>query len=178
MRTLLFTFVILSAAASMVSAQDSIPKRHDGTLPLPPRIVSTAAGSALRRTSVHFGKWLTAGAAAGFTWLGAREHNKSRRDWNALLAICRSTQDACSTASDGRYLRDDAEQLYQSSRRFDRRANHWLLGAQASLVATAVLFILDLKSGGGGPDNIPFSPLKVSVEPTHDGATVGMRIAF
>lgn len=131
-----------------------------------------------REPAVHYGKWLTAGATVAFTFMAAREHRSSRREWDALLAICRSSQDACALGSDGRYLRSDAELFYQSSRVFDRRANHRILGAQASLLVTAALFILDLHPGREGPDNIPFAPLRVTVEPTADGAAVGMRIAF
>ena len=143
------------------------------------KLVSSVARqpSPFARTSIHFGKWMTAAGAAGFTYLASREHSHSRDHWNDLLTICHSAQDACNTGSDGRYLRADAEQLYQTSRRFDRRANRWLLGAQASLFATAVLFILDLRTGSG-PDNIPLSPLRVTVIPTPGGAEVGMQIAF
>src|SRR2546422_5365452 len=77
--------------------------------------------------------------------MGAAEHRQSKREWNQLLAICHSAQDACATGPDGRYVRSDAEQLYQLSRQYDRRANHWLLGAQASLLVTTALFI-DRKS--------------------------------
>ncbi|HXM37733.1 MAG TPA: hypothetical protein VN908_03620 [Gemmatimonadales bacterium] len=131
-----------------------------------------------RQPAVHYGKWLTAGATVVFTVLAAREHSSSSHDWDALLTICRSAQDACTLGPDGRYLRSDAELLYQSSRMFDRRANRRLLGAQASLLVTAALFILDLHPGREGPDNIPFAPLRVTVEPTQDGVAVGMRIAF
>ena len=89
-----------------------------------------------------------------------REHNQSQRAWNSLLDVCRSAQDACAVGSDGRYQRSDAEQLYQRSRAFDRRANRWLLGAQASILATTALFIIDLRPGAG-PENIPLSPMRV-----------------
>jgi hypothetical protein len=127
---------------------------------------------------VHYGKWLTAGAVAAFTAMAAHEHSSSRREWNQLLDICRSADDACARGSDGRYLRTDAELLYQSALSYDRRANRRLLGAQASLLVTAAFFILDLRGRHDEPDNIPFVPLKVTVEPTGDGAAVGMRIAF
>ena len=131
-----------------------------------------------REPAINYGKWLTAGATAAFTVLAAREHRSSRRVWDALLAICRSAQGACTLGPDGRYLRSDAEILYERSQTFDRRANRRLLGAQASLLVTATLFILDLHPGREGPDNIPFSPLRVSISPTADGAAVEMRIAF
>jgi predicted deacylase len=131
-----------------------------------------------REPAVHYGKWLTAGATVAFTVFAAREHRSSRRDWDALLVICRSAQTACTLGPDGRYLRSDAELLYQSSRVFDRRATRRLLGAQASLLVTAALFILDLHPGRAGPDNIPFSPLRVTLEPTGDGAAVGLQLRF
>jgi hypothetical protein len=114
-----------------------------------------------RRDVVHVGKWLTAAGAAAFTVLAANEHQHSRHEWNSLLAICHSSDNACALGPDGRYLRADAESLYQASRAFDRRANRWLLGAQASLITTAALFIVDLHPGSG-PDNIPY-PAKLDV---------------
>ena len=114
------------------------------------------------RAVVHNGKWLTAASVAALIMFAEREHNQSQRAWNSLLDICRSAQDACALAPDGRYVRSDAEQLYQRSRAYDRRANHWLLGAQASLLATTALFIIDLHPGEG-PDNIPFAPMQVGV---------------
>ncbi len=131
-----------------------------------------------RQAAVHHGKWLTAGAAAALTVMAAREHGSSRRAWDALLAICRSTDNACVRGGDGRYLRSDAEALYQRSVYYDRRANRRLLGAQGSLLLTATLFILDLRGRASGPDNIPFAPPRVTVEPTRDGAHVGLQLTF
>jgi hypothetical protein len=128
---------------------------------------------------VHYGKWLTAGAAVAFTVLASHEHSHSRRAWTDLLTLCRSAMDACLLAADGRYIRSDAELLYERSLHYDARANRRLLGAQGSLLATAALFILDLRGRDDGPDNIPFSPLRVTVEPTRDGAAlVGLRLWF
>jgi len=126
----------------------------------------TADGSAQResfqRAVVHNGKWLTAASVAALIVFAQREHSQSRREWNALLDICRSAQDACALGPDGRYVRSDAEQLYQRSRAFDRRANRWLLGAQAGVLATTALFIIDLHPGAG-PDNIPFPGNRIEV---------------
>lgn len=122
----------------------------------------TAQRESFRRAVVHTGKWLTAAGVAAFTMLAEREHNHSQQAWSALLAICRSAQDACALGPDGRYVRSDAEQLYQLSRAYDGRANRWLLGAQATLLVTTALFIIDLHPGEG-PDNIPFAPLQVGI---------------
>lgn len=136
----------------------------------------TADGPSFQRALIHNGKWLTAAGVAAFTVVAATEHRRSRRDWNSLLTICRSAQDACAVAADGRYVRPDAEALYQRSREYDRRANRWLVGAQASLIATTALFIIDLRPGQG-PENIPF-PSQIRVGSVSGGAGVEMRIAF
>ena len=122
--------------------------------------------ASFQRAIVHNGKWLTAAGVAALIVFAERQHSQSRREWNALLDVCRTAQDACALGPDGRYVRSDAEQLYQRSRAFDRRANRWLLGAQASLLATTALFIIDLHPGQG-PDNIPLAPMQV-----------GLRIRF
>jgi len=151
MRSLFFGAMMICGAAPRLAAQH--------------RDLSGQRES-FQRAVVHNGKWLTAASVAALIFFAEREHSRSRRDWNALLDICRSAQDACALGSGGRYVRSDAEALYQRSRAFDRRANRWLLGAQAGLLATTALFIIDLHPGEG-PDNIPFAPMQV-----------GMRIAF
>ncbi len=140
------------------------------------RLTTDDQRASFRRAAPHYGKWLTAAGTVALTLLGAEQHRYSRRDWNALLAICHSAQDACALGPDGRYLRSDAELLYQRSRTFDRRANRWLLGAQASLLATTALFIIDLHPGAG-PENIPF-PSQIRVGSVGGGTGVEMRIAF
>ena len=131
-----------------------------------PALGAQADGSgqreSFRRAVVHNGKWLTAASVAALIMFAEREHTNSQREWNSLLDICRSAQDACALGADGRYIRSDAEQFYQRSRAFDRRANRWLLGAQTSLLATTALFIIDVHPGEG-PDNIPFPSNRLEV---------------
>ncbi len=153
---------------SLISRQSSVVNNADN------RLLMTE--NSWRREIPHYGKWVTAAGVAALTIMGAAEHRQSKREWNQLLAICHSAQDACATGPDGRYVRSDAERLYQLSRQYDRRANHWLLGAQASLLVTTALFIIDIHPGG--PGNIPFSPLKLGVEPSGDGARVGVQLRF
>lgn len=174
--TWILTTSLFCVATPVLAQGNGAARRHDGMSH--ETTVQGVQRDTWRRGVVHYGKWVTAGATVAFTIFAQREHRQSRRDWDALLTICRSAQDACELGPDGRYLRNDAELLYQRSRYYDRRANHRLLGAQASLLATAALFILDLHPGREGPDNIPFSPFRVTVEPTRDGAQVGMRVAF
>ena len=128
------------------------------------------------RGIIHTGKWLTAAAAIGFTVMASNQHGYSRREWDALLEICRSASDACLVGPDGKYLRADAEALYQSSRRYDLIANRWLVAAQVSLVTTTALFIIDLNAGDG-PENIPY-PSQIRVGTIDGGAGLEMRWAF
>jgi len=131
-----------------------------------------------QRRLIHAGKWLTAAGAIGFTVMAANQHTFSRREWDSLLEICRSAQDACVVGPDGRYLRPDAEALYQRSRNYDFQANRWLMAAQVSLVATTALFIIDLNPGSG-PENIPYpSQIRVGSVGGGDGAGLEMRFAF
>jgi hypothetical protein len=152
--------LLLSGALNSLAAQ----RRQDAMAPRRHVDVQTfrEVTSSWRRDVPHYGKWLTAAGSIALIVFAQREHNRSNRDWNALLDICRSAQDACALGTDGRYIRGDAEQLYQRSRGFDRRANRWLLGAEAGLLTTTALFIIDLHPGDG-PDNIPFAPLRLGV---------------
>ena len=155
--------LLLCFAAPRLSAQYLDARRHDGTTHEIERVRDlTGQRETFRRATVHYGKWFTAASVAALIVFAEQEHSQSRREWNALLDICRSAQDACALGPDGRYVRSDAEQLYQRSRAFDRRANRWLLGAQAGLLATTALFIIDLHPGEG-PENIPFAPMQVGV---------------
>jgi hypothetical protein len=153
MRSIGFVALLLCGAAPRLPAQS-----HD----------VSGQRESFQRAVVHNGKWLTAASVAALFVFAQREHSQSRREWNALLDICRSAQGACALGSDGRYVRSDAEQLYQRSRVFDRRANRWLLGAQGALLATTALFIIDLHPGQG-PDNIPLPA---------NGLQVGVRFPF
>jgi hypothetical protein len=173
MRHVMGILVLVSGAVAPAAAQRLTPSRHAAS----ESSARVGAVASLRRDLPHYGKWLTAAGAAAFTVLASAEHRRSRRDWDALLEICRSAQDACVQGPDGRYLRGDAELLYQRSRVFDRRANRWLLGAQGSLLLTTALFIIDMRPGEG-PDNIPFPSNHLDVGSTPDRVTVGLRFAF
>ena len=144
----------------------------------PAQTAPAVRGMSLRQGAVHYGKWLTAGVAVGFTAMAVHEHGFSHRDWDNLLVICRSSDNACARGNDGRYLRADAEFLYERSIYYDRRANRRILGAQGSLLVTAALFIIDLSGRNAEPDNIPFRPFRVSVEPATGTTLLGLTLSF
>jgi hypothetical protein len=154
----------LVALATPLAAQQAAPR--------PP---APGHGS---RFLVHWGKWAAAAAAITFTAMGAREHHYSDIEWNQLLAICRNNNADCTVGPSGRYLNANPELLYQASLQFDRRARRWLLGAQAAALATAALFITDLRHHTDEPGNIPFKPVSLEVVPTRAGAALSIRVAF
>ena len=131
-----------------------------------------------RRAVVHYGKWLPVAVAVVFTAMGAHEHDNAQREFDRLLALCRADIADCALGSDGRYLNPAAEQLYQASVIFDRRARARLLAGQASLLVAAGLFIADLRQRSRGPGNIPFAPLQVLGDVWAGGARVGVRVTF
>ena len=130
------------------------------------------------RATVHWGKWLTAGAAAALTVMGAHEHESSNREFRRLLDLCRADNADCDLGPDGAYLNPAAEQLYQGSIYFDRRARTRLLAGQASLLLAAGLFIADLRRRTGGPGNKPLAPLQVAGDVRAGGVQLGVRWTF
>lgn len=130
------------------------------------------------RTMIHYGKWVTAATALGFTLLAAHEHDRASGSWDALLDLCRTDNAACELGGDGRYVSPQAETLYQTTLHYDRRARRRLLVGQASLLVSAALFLLDLRHEGGEPPNIPFSGAKLSLVPGGDGARLEVRVPF
>lgn len=180
-RSIFLAIAVIQLGAMPLAAQHLAPQYASATFPAAPPVGSAAAlapsHDSFRATLVHYGKWLTAAGAVALTVFAAKENQQSQRQWSALLAICRSAQDACLLAPDGTYIRPDAEALYQLSRHHASKANQWLFAAQAALFTTTALFIIDLNPGSGGPDNIPY-PSEMRVGSVSGGTGVEMRVAF
>ena len=156
---------LLAAGAAGLAAQDSL-----STAPTISR--------GWTRPVAHYGKWLSAASAVGFTILAAHEHDVANRSWQRLLDLCRADNAACQVGPNGQYVTPQAEELYQKTLYRDRRARHRLIVGQISMLASAALFILDLRHDGGAPPNIPFHGLEVTAEPAGDGARLGVRVPF
>jgi hypothetical protein len=164
MKSLLLLLVLACIAPALVAAQET-----------PPAV--TVQRTTWRQSVVHYGKWLTAASAIAFTALAEREHRQSQREWDRLLDICRANNTACALGPDGRYRNYQAELHYTKSIYYDHRARHRLLAGQLSLLATAAMFIADLRPDKG-PGNIPFHPLEVGPAPGGDGVSFGLRFTF
>jgi len=178
MRTLSLLGLLVVLATSRLSAQtaDSLTRRHDATLQ--GTAPSDVPRATWRRVTVHYGKWTAAAVAATFIALGAHEHQSSNRVFRQLLDLCLANSADCALASDGRYRNPAAEQLYQTSIHHHGRARVRLLLGQVSLLASAGLFLADLRHRSNDPGNIPFRGAKLTVAPQGSGARVGVRIVF
>jgi len=169
---LLSGFALLTAMCLSAQARDSLPRPTF-------HVASRSRGTGnVGRATVHWGKWLAAGSAVAFSVMGAHEHSRSNGEFSQLLTLCRANNDDCLLGTDGTYLNPAAEQLYQTSIHFDRRARLRLLAGQATLLVAAGLFIADLTHQASGPENKPFAPLKVGLDRRTGGALVGVRLTF
>jgi hypothetical protein len=124
--------------------------------------------------AIHYGKWVTAALALGFTGLGLRAHNGADTEFRNLVDYC--TRAGCVLGPDGRYANAEAEARYRAVVHGDRAARAYLLGGQAALVGSVVLFVLELKRGRG-TRNIPYAGLIVETGPrgTRLGIAVPLR---
>jgi len=170
---------VLGLIPSLLAGQ-MVARRHVGTSPADSSgdvpSWQRATGGWVRGGVVHYGKWLLAAGAVGFTILGEHEHRRSQRFWTQLLRICQAENQSCAVDDSGRYLDYQAELLYQESVYYDHRARRRLVAGQLSLLGAAAMFIADLSHKGEKPDNIPFRGM--TVMPVRDGVGIGMRVAF
>lgn len=161
----------ISVTAALAGLASALPGQQPAAAPAPP-----ARG--WMHAMAHYGKWATAATAIGFTVLAAQEHHAANGNWNRLLALCRQDNAACRQSADGRYIESSAEALYQRTVYYDQRARRRLIAGQVALLASAALFILDLRSSHGGPPNIPFHGLRVTAGSTGAGAEVRLQLPF
>lgn len=155
----------LRVCALLVTAHLALGGSAPAQAPAPPPSRTPAA--------VRYGKFAALGLAAGFTALGAVAHHRADAYFSDVLTLCRD-RGPCPIGPDGRYANAAAEALFQRVVRGDRSARLWLLGGQAALAGSAVLFVIELKRKKG-PENIPFSPY-VAAGPL--GTRVGVRLSW
>jgi hypothetical protein len=154
----------LRVCALLVTAHLALGGNAPAQAPAPPPSRTPAA--------IRYGKFAALGLAAGLTTLGAVNHHRADAYYRDLLTLCRD-HGPCPIGWDGRYA-TAPEALYQRVVRGDRSARLWLLGGQAALAGSAVLFVMELKRKKG-PENIPFSPY---VAAGSFGTRVGVRLSW
>lgn len=145
---------------------------QDPDAPQPPQ------GRTLIQRASRPGKWLAGAASVVLIALGAREHDRAQERWDDLVALCRATNRACQTGTDGAYVDAGAERLYQESLYYERRAHRRIVAGQTTLVLAGAMFIVDLTGRKRGPRNVPFEPEQAYVAPQADGVRFGLRLTF
>ena len=123
---------------------------------------------------VKYGKWAVVAGSVGMNYLALRSHNRADDAFNNLKRLC-IDRSRCDLGPGGSYLDPEAENLYQSSLRYDRIARGWLLGGEAALAGAAALFVWELTQPKGRPGNIPFEP---EVRSMRWGTGLGFRVPF
>ena len=125
---------------------------------------------------VKYGKWVLVAGAAAMNYLAIKAHNRAEDSFDELETLCFHSRQRCALGPDGSYLDPAAEDLYQSSLRYDRIARGWLIGGESALAGAAALFVWELTRPKGRPGNIPFEPEIRSIR--GGGTGVGLRFAF
>ena len=126
-----------------------------------------------RNPLIRVGKWVTFGLAAGAATYGVVANRDADRRYTDLERICEADPARCGPRdTDGQYTDPALEREYQDIVQLDDRAKLSLIAAQAALLGSVVLFVLDLPRDGGGQD-IPYKPPRFQV-----GVTPDSRLEF
>ena len=161
MRTVVTAALIglaVAAPAEPLAAQDSIA----------PMVKSIPA-------VVRYGKWALLAAAVGMGLKASSAHQDADHAFDRLERYCVDDETRCDQQSNGHYTDPISERYYQASLSGDRRARGWLLGGEATLLATAGLFVWEFTRPNHPPKNIPFEPTVEVIGPrTH----LGLRVSF
>lgn len=121
----------------------------------------------------HWGKWIALAGAAGLITVAAVRHGEAQDALGLLEDFCRPENPACHIVTDAngaqRYEGAEAEELYQAYAAIEKRARGFLLGGQASLLASGAMFLIDLIHRTEDVDIIPYAPLELYTRPDRFG---------
>jgi hypothetical protein len=148
----------LSAQAQEVT--DRFPARDSGSVdvryPLRP---------------LRIAKWTTLVIAGGAAAYGFSQNRIADRDYEALERECEASPPACAkVAGSDVYADPQLEQRYQNILERDDRARLALLGGQLGILASVVMFIIDLPDRET-PEDIPYDPKPIRFGLRGDGGT-------
>lgn len=115
-------------------------------------------------------KWAAFAGTAAVAVYGVSSGQSADQAYERLERACSADPGNClRRGPDGSYLDQELERQYQGVRRQDRRARNALLASQAGLVASIVLFVLDLRHAQS-PADIPYDPERFRIGTRSDGA--------
>lgn len=108
--------------------------------------------------ALRVSKWATLLASAGAAGYGFTQNRAADREYEELERDCADAPLACVRSPDSDSYADAAlESRYQRIVERDDRARVALLAGQVGVIASVVLFILDLPENTT-PDDIPYDP--------------------
>ncbi len=130
---------------------------------------------------IKWGKWVTLGAAIGFTVAGVVQHNHAQDSWNQLLTRCGRDNQKCMLDASGKYEDYESELLYEETVYYDHLARHRIVIGQVNLLASVGMFVLEFKRRQMAPPNIPLHGLHLLIEPARGrdrSARFGLTLHF
>lgn len=128
------------------------------------------------RAHIRTAKWALLGAAVGMGAYSISHSRAARRSYDALRSTCATEPDRCTIVGSD-YADPAMEQRFRAISHDDRRAQVGIIGGQLSLLASATLFILDLRHGRG-PGDIPYPQGASSALCASSQSVAALRVPF
>jgi hypothetical protein len=159
-RWLLFIMLGLPVAAQAQEVTDRFPAQDSG------RVDVRYPWRPLR-----IAKWTTLLASSAVAAYGFSQNRVADNDYEELERECEANPPACARGpGNDAYLDPALEQRYQQILERDDRARIALLGGQLGILASVVMFIIDLPDRAT-PEDIPYEPKAVRFGLRRDGRT-------
>lgn len=124
-------------------------------------------------STVRIAKWSLLAGAAAFGIYSLAHSTRAQDAYDGLRELCDKEPARC-TLEDGHYSDAGAEQLYDTAREEDKKAQVGIVGGQVTLLGSVGLFIYDLRNGRG-PENIPYPTRSRAGGPA---VAAGVRLSF
>lgn len=141
-------------------------------------LASTTTGALRAQGSpapVKYGKWLLLAGAVGMNLAAASAHRDADAYFQQLTDRCTPDHALCDTGSDGSYLDQESERLYEASVAGDRRARNWLIAGEGAALGAAVMFVWEFARPKGRPADVPFEP---TVRMQHGRTSIGLKLSY
>lgn len=126
-------------------------------------------------------KWATLAAASGSGAYGLWAQHEADRGYERVAQICADEPNRCdgtgASAASAGYADPAVERMHDRASTLEDRALYSLIGSQLGLIASTLLFILDMRESGTPPNEI-YQPDTVRVVPRGGGgAELRIRLA-
>ena len=128
-----------------------------------------------RYALARFGKWVTLGSAVASATYGVLANQDADNRYADLERTCLDEPFRCMRTTAGSYADPILESEYQRILKLDSRAHLALVAGEISLLASVLLFVVDLPKGKTA-DDIPYSPPKFQVQSERDRLLFVVRL--